>query len=51
MKPGDFVVVHFPHVCLIGKLVSDDGETVTVEFGNGICEGIPKKLVTLWVSK
>lgn len=49
MKSGDFVDVHFSEGCKIGKLLSDDGDTVTVEFGNAVCEGIPKELCTLWV--
>lgn len=51
MKLGDFVDVHFPDGCLIGELISDEGETVTVEFDNGICYGIPKSNVTLWFAK
>ena len=50
MKSGDFVDVHFPDGCLIGKLISDDGKTVTVEFDNGILTDIPKEIVTEWVS-
>lgn len=52
MKLGDFVDVHFPEGCLIGELISDEGETVTVEFDKGIiCYGIPKSNVTLWFAK
>ena len=50
MKIGDFVDVHFDFGCLIGRLISDEGDTVSVEFDNGICEGIPKDKCTLWVS-
>lgn len=50
MKPGDFVDVRFEYGCVIGKLLSDDGDTVTVSFDNGILEGIPKDVVTLWVA-
>lgn len=48
MKPGDFIDVHFEYGCLVGKMLSDDGDTITAEFDNGICEGIPKKICTLW---
>lgn len=48
MKPGDFIDVHFEHSCLVGKMLSDDGDTITVEFDNAIIEGIPKKICTLW---
>lgn len=50
MKIGDFVDVHFDFWCVIGKLISDEGDTVSVEFDNGICEGIPKEKCTLLVS-
>ena len=50
MKVGDFVDVHFEQGCVIGRLLSDDGDTVTVSFDNGILEGIPKGLCTLWVA-
>lgn len=50
MKPGDFIDVHFEHSCLVGKMLSDDGDTITVEFDNGIIEGIPKKICTLWIA-
>ena len=50
MKIGDFVDVHFDYGCVVGRLLSDDGDTVTVEFDNGICEGIPKEKCNLWVS-
>jgi len=50
MKPGDFVDVHLEQGYVIGRLLSDDGDTVTVSFDNGILEGIPKDVVTLWVA-
>lgn len=55
MKPGDFVDVHFPDGCCIGRLVSDDGDTLTIEFktifgGNIIVKGIPKNVVTRYVA-
>lgn len=50
MKVGDFVDVHFEQGCVIGRLLSDDGNTVTVLFGDGILEEIPKDVVTLWVA-
>lgn len=51
MKPNDFVSVHFPYGCVIGRLVSVEADdTCTVEFDNGTMEGIPKERITLWVS-
>lgn len=51
MKIGDYVDVHLDEGCCIGKLISDDGETVTVEFDNGIAlTDIPKEIVSEWVS-
>lgn len=48
MTSGSFVDVHFCDGCKIGMLVSDEGETVTVEFDNVIVSEIPKRIVTLW---
>lgn len=48
MKPGSIVDVHFYEGCKIGMLISDEGETVTVEFDNVIMSEIPKRIVTLW---
>lgn len=45
MKIGQFCSVHFKDGCSIGKIVSDEGDTITVEFDNGIMEGIPKEYV------
>ena len=45
MKTGQFCSVHFDDGCCVGKIVSDDGETITVEFDNGIMTGIPKERV------
>ena len=45
MKVCQFCSVHFQDGCCIGEIVSDDGETITVEFSNGIMEGIPKERV------
>ena len=52
MKVGDFVSVHFYGNigCRIGKLISDEGETVTVSIGKAIVTEIPKDEVDLWVS-
>ena len=53
MKAGDFVDVHFHDIgCQIGRFVSDDGDTVSVELGtvtgeNIVLCGIPKERVTL----
>lgn len=49
MKIGDYVDVHLDEGCCIGKLILDDGETVTVEFDNGILTDIPKEIVNKWV--
>lgn len=41
MKPGDFVEVHFREGgSLMGQIVSDDGDTISVEFTTGIGEGV-----------
>ena len=45
MKEGQFCSVHFSDGCCIGKIVSDDGDTITVAFYNGIMKGIPKERV------
>ena len=50
MKPNDFVDVHFEDGCKIGRLLSDEGNTVTVSFGNAIVTDIPKELCSEWVS-
>ena len=52
MKKGDFVDVHFDSGCQIGKLISDNGNTMTVKLGTDrgtiITMDIPKERVTLW---
>lgn len=52
MKPGDFIDIHTPDGCVIAKLVSDDGDTVTARIGTIIGEQtfyeIPKEIVTLF---
>ena len=45
MKIGQFCSVHFQDGSLVGKIISDEGDTITVEFDNGIVEGIPKDKV------
>jgi len=45
MKEGQFCSVHFEDGCRIGKIISDDGDTITVEFDNGVMEGIPKERI------
>lgn len=41
MKPGDFVEVRFREGgSLMGQIVSDDGDTISVEFTTGIGEGV-----------
>lgn len=50
MKPGDFVAVHAPDGTVVGKLISDDGDTVTVSFNGKEFYNIPKEIVTLYVS-
>lgn len=50
MKPGDFVDVHTSEGCCIGRLVSDDGDFLTVAFDACTVCGIPKYFVTLWLS-
>lgn len=47
---GDFVDVHFPDGCKIGRVVDVCGDEVTVSFDNAIMYGIPKRMVTLWLS-
>lgn len=52
MKPGDFIDIHTPDGCVIGILVSDEGETITAEldtvFGKQEFYGIPKEIVSLF---
>ena len=57
MKRGDFVAVHFFDEGIgtqVGRFVSDDGDTVSVQLGtvNGdiIMKEIPKQFVTLYLS-
>lgn len=54
MKPGDFIALHTPDGTFIAKMISDDGDTITAEcgtlFGNKIYYGIPKDVVTLYLS-
>ena len=55
MKPGDFVTVHLDDGCQVGRLYSDDVETVSVTLGlvtgeEIVMYGIPKKLVTLYLA-
>ena len=54
MGKGDFVAVHFPDGCIIGRFLSDDGRTVSVVMdsliGRAIVTDIPKERVTLHVS-
>lgn len=45
MKKRQFCSVHFEDGCSIGEIISDDGDTITVEFDNVIVEGIPKERV------
>jgi len=41
MKPGDFVEVRLREGgSLMGQIVSDDGDTISVEFTTGIGEGV-----------
>lgn len=53
MKTGDFVDVHFETGCKIGRLVSDEGDTVTVKLGTVLGDivmtEIPKNIVTLYM--
>ena len=52
MKKGDFVDVHFDSGCQIGKLISDNGNTMTVKLGTDrgtiIMMDIPKERITPW---
>ena len=49
MVPGEFVNVQMPEGVYIGRLVSDDGDTVTVEFdADVVIHGIEKETVTKW---
>ncbi len=54
MKPEDFVALHTPNGTFVAKMISDDGDTITAEvgtvFGNQIFYGIPKDVVTLYLS-
>lgn len=55
MEKGDFVDVHFDSGCEIGKLVSDNGDTMTVKLGTvrgkTVMSEIPKERVTPWGKK
>lgn len=55
MTTGDFVSVHTEDGCVIGRFISDDGDTVTVELNQigigAVCfYGIPKEIVTLYAT-
>lgn len=54
MKPGDFIAIHTPDGTFIAKMISNDGDTITADvgtvFGNQIFYGIPKDIVTLYLS-
>ena len=55
MEKGDFVAVHLDMGCQIGKFISSEGDTVTVNLCTALGEiymtGIPKERVTLYQSK
>lgn len=50
MKTGDFVAIHAEEGCFIGKLISEEGKSVTVSIGNNEFYNVPRSIVTLWVS-
>jgi len=56
VKQGDFVDIHFKDGCLIGRVVSDNGNTISASFGINnsediaIVEDIPKSICTLMLS-
>lgn len=48
--PGDYVEVHTEYGCLVGKFISDDGDTYTIEFDHGfLLHGVPKQKCDIWV--
>ena len=49
MQIGDFVSVFFAEGDLVGKLISDEGDTVTVSIGNNEIHDVPKNYCRLWV--
>lgn len=50
MKTGDFIAIYTEEGCLIGRLISDEGKSVTASIGNKEFYDIPKNIVTPWVS-
>ena len=49
MNPGDFVDVHFPDGCKIGKLLNIYDDRCVIMFDNSVVD-VPIDMVTLWVS-
>ena len=49
MEIGDFVSVFFTEGDLLGKLISDEGDTVTVSIGDNEIHDVPKQYCRLWV--
>lgn len=49
MEIGDFVDVFFEDCDMIGRLVSDEGDTVTVSIDGNEIYGVPKQYCRPWV--
>ena len=49
MEIGDFVDVFFEDCDIIGRLVSDEGDTVTVSIDGNEIYGVPKQYCRPWV--
>lgn len=49
MEIDDFVAVFFEEGDMIGKLVSDEGDTVTVLIDGNEIYGVPKQYCKPWV--
>lgn len=49
MEIGDFVDVFFEDGDKIGRLVSDEGDTVTVSIDGDVIYGVPKQYCRPWV--
>lgn len=49
MKIGDLVDVFFEEGDMIGRLVSDEGDTVTVLIDSNEIYGVPRQYCRLWI--
>lgn len=48
MKTGDFIVISFEEMDIIGEIVSDEGDTFIVLIDNDIYS-VPKQYCRLWI--